>query len=97
MKIEELENKIRKFRWLQEVADKHRDMIKTIRENEETFTVGSIGYSVIIGGMQDYQHFNVCMYKNIFTRYVKEGLSASLGSIEKEMEELRVEIEKNDG
>ena len=90
--FDELEKKVRHYRWLQDVAKVYKDMIDLIEREKEYFTIQSFSYSA----RGDVRRFQVNSHHTIPYTYIRDGLKAELETINAEIAECEKELEDRD-
>lgn len=88
-KFDELEKKVRHYRWLQDIAEEYKGMIDLIEREKEYFTIQSFSYSA----RGDIRKFQVNSHRTIPYSYIRDGLKAELETINAEIAECGKELE----
>lgn len=89
MKYDEIEQKVQSYRWLEGIAKKYLEMICRIQAEKEYFRVESIAYTA----RGDIQHLDLNCHRTIPNHYIEEGLRDALVGINKEIKQLKAELE----
>ena len=93
MKIEEIEKKAKqvdKLHWLEEIASNYRTMINRINVEKDYFIVTSIEYEC----RNDGERLNINPHRTIPFGFIRDGLIVAHDNIEKEIAELKRQIEE---
>lgn len=89
-KFDELQDKMRHYKWLCDIAHEYKSMIDCIEREKECFRI--YGFSYAARG--DVRTFNVNPHRTIPYSYIKDGLSAALADVEKEIAEKEIELKE---
>lgn len=89
-KFQELQNKMRHYKWLCDIAHEYKSMIDCIEREKEYFVIHGLTYSA----RGDVTTFNINPHKTIPYSYIKDGLSAALANVEKEIAEKEIELKE---
>lgn len=89
-KFEEIERKMLHYRWLKEIADDYEKMINLIDREKEYFTIQ--GFTFTARG--DAQTFCVNPHRSIPYQFIRNGLSAELDNLGKEIASLEEELKE---
>lgn len=89
-KFQELQNKMRYYEWLCDIAHEYKSMIDCIEREKEYFVIHGFSYAA----RGDVRTFNVNPHKTIPYSYIKDGLSAALANVEKEIAEKEIELKE---
>lgn len=87
-KFYELQNKMYHYKWLCNIAREYKSMIDCIEREKEFFIVYGFSYSA----RGDITTFNVNPHRTIPYSFIRDGLSAALADIEKEIAEEEKEL-----
>lgn len=88
-KFDELERKVRHYRWLQGIAAEYEDMLKLINREKDHFTIEGFSYSA----RGDVRNFNVNGHRTIPYTFIRDGLQAELNNINIEIAECEKELD----
>ena len=89
-KFDELQDKMRYYKWLCNIAHEYKSMIDCIEREKESFVIHGLTYSA----RGDVTTFNVNPHRTIPYSFIKDGLSAALADIEKEIAEKEIELKE---
>jgi hypothetical protein len=87
-KFYELQNKMHHYKWLCDIAREYKSMIDCIKREKEFFIIYGFSYSA----RSDIRTFKVNPHRTIPYSFIKDGLSAALADIEKEIAEEEKEL-----
>lgn len=87
-KFDDLEQKIRHYRWLKEIADNYDSMLKLIDREKDSFTI----YGLIYAARGDTRSFQVNPHRTIPYKFIYDGLKAELEIINAEIAECEKEL-----
>lgn len=90
MKYDEIEKKVQSYRWLEGIAKNYREMINRINTEQDYFTVEKIAYTA----RGDMQYLDLNCHRTIPGHYIAEGLKEALTGIDKELKQLKAELEE---
>ena len=87
--IDDIERKIKHYRWLQGFAKQYEDFIDLIEREKDYLQIHRIEYSA----REDSTHkFNLNPHRSIPNEYIRNGLQVVLYKIKSEMEEIEEEL-----
>ena len=86
--LEKLQTKIDHYKWLSDIADKYRNMIKLIESEKDFFVI--YGFSYAARG--DIRDFDINPNRTISNSYIKQGLEDAVKGVEQEIKELETEL-----
>lgn len=89
-KFDELENKMKHYKWLCDIAREYKSMIDCIEREKEHFIIYNISYAA----RGDLRTFSVNPHRTIPYSFIKDGLSSALTDIEKEIAEMEIELKE---
>lgn len=89
MKFDELEQKIRHYRWLKDIAESYQDMVHLIERERDNFTINAFSYSARGDGTV----FQVNPHRTIPYKYILDGLKAELETINAEITECEKDLQ----
>lgn len=93
MTIEELEEKfqqMRQLRWLEGIAEVYREHLSLIDKNTDTYIIRGISYSCRGEGRMIESN----PHRPIPAKYLRDGMAEALGNLEREIANLKSEIER---
>ena len=90
MKIEDIEEKVRSYRWLKDIADNYRNMIATMEREKDCFRLYKFAYAT----RGDTEVFDINPHRSIPVSYLQAGINDALRGIEDEMRQLASELNK---
>ena len=88
-KFDDLEQKIRHYRWLQGIADNYESMLKLIDREKDYFII----YGLTYAARGDTTNFQVNPHRTIPYKYIYDGLKAELEAINAEIAECEKELQ----
>ena len=98
---EELQRKIRHWRWLEEIKQEYESMIKMIDHEKDYFTIRSFTYTTR-GDARSFpandtytSKFQINPHRSIPYTFIRDGLKAELETICQEIEDCKREIEQS--
>ena len=89
-KFEKLERKMSSYRWLKSIASEYEKMIDLIDREKEYFTIESFTFTA----RGDAQTFCVNPHRSIPYQFIRNGLSAELDNLGKEIASLEEELKE---
>lgn len=87
-KFDELEQKVRHYRWLQGIADNYENMLKLIDREKDYFTI----YGLTYAARGDTNNFQVNPHRTIPYKFIYDGLKVALETINTEIAECEKEL-----
>ena len=89
-KFDELQDKMKHYKWLCNIAREYKSMIDCIEREKEYFIIYNISYTA----RGDIRTFKVNPHRTIPYSFIKDGLSAALADVEKEIAEKEIELKE---
>lgn len=90
IKFRELLDKLKHYAWLCDIAHEYKSMIDCIEREKEYFVIYDFSYAA----RGDVRTFKVNPHRTIPYSYIKDGLSAALANVEKEIAEKEIELKE---
>lgn len=89
-KFDELEHKVRHYRWLRDIERIYTEMLDLINKEKEYFTIEGFSYSA----RGDTETFDLNPHRTIPYVYIRDGLEAARDNIRKELSECEQELKE---
>ena len=89
MKFDELEQKIKHYRWLKEIAEHYNDMVSLIEREKDHFKIEAFSYSA----RGDARVFQANPHRTIPYKFILDGLKAELETINAEITECEKDLQ----
>ena len=87
-KIEELEEKIRTYRWLQGIEKKYKDVLAQIEKDKDAFRLSEFVYDDGRGTTRVELNSN----RSMPYTYIRDGIQVALAQVTKEIADLEKEL-----
>lgn len=89
MKYIVIEQKVQSYRWLAGIAKEYQAMINRINAEQDCFRVEKITYTA----RSDTKYLDLNCHRSIPAHYIINGLKEALIGINKELKQLKTELE----
>lgn len=88
-KINDIEEKVRKYRWLKGIAEQYEEMAEKIERQKDYFKIIGITYE-----NRGESRFSFNPHRPISCTFILDGINDALDGVRKEIDELEQEIER---
>lgn len=82
--LDELEDIIRTYHWLKEIAESYKNSIELMDKEKDYFDV----YAIIYSARSDPRKMEINPHRTIPVKYLRDGLQEALDGVLKEIEEM---------